>query len=325
MIDGNGLHPTEEKLRAVKDALRPKDVTALKSFLGLLMFYSSFLTNHSTVLAPLNRLLKKDVEWRRTKTEKQAFVNAKKLLLESQTLVHYDDALPLYLSCNASSYAAGAVLSHYIDNHYRPIAFACCTLTPAMKNYSQLDKEAFSIVFGIKRFHQYLSGRKFTTITDHRPLLSLFAPDRPVPLHVAVTLQRCSLVLQSYNYSIENRNTTALADADSMSRLPLPEIWEPPSNNVTCYFLENEGMSYVSSEMIAKATASDPSLGRVLQYTMTGWPLVVDPSLVTYKNKRDELTLGLGCLLWGFEPLYLQHFRVKSFRNYMRPILERHV
>ena len=117
------------------------------------MFYSRFLPSHSTVLAPLNRLLKKDVECRWPKTEEQEFVNAKKLLLESQTLVHYDDALPLYLSCDASSYGAGAVLSHYIDNHYRSIAFASCTLPPAQNNYSQLDKEAFSIVFGIKRFH----------------------------------------------------------------------------------------------------------------------------------------------------------------------------
>ena len=97
VIDGNGLHPTEEKLKAVKDAPSPKDIAALKPLLGLLMFYSRFLPSHSTVLAPLNRLLKKDVEWRWTKTEEQEFVNAKKLLLESQTLVHYDDALPLLL------------------------------------------------------------------------------------------------------------------------------------------------------------------------------------------------------------------------------------
>ena len=185
MIDGNGLHPTDEKLKAVQDAPRPKDVTALKSFLGLLMFYSRFLPNHSTILAPLNRLLKKDVKWAWTKTEEQAFFNAKKLLLESQTLVHYNDALSFYLSCDASSYGAGAVLSHYIDNQYRPIAFASCTLTQAQKNYSQLDKEAFSIIFGLKKFHQYLSGREFTILTDHRPLLSLFAPDRLIPLHVA--------------------------------------------------------------------------------------------------------------------------------------------
>ena len=96
VIDGDGLHSTDEKLKAVQDAPRPKDVTALKSFLGLLMFYSRFLPRHSTVLAPLNRLLKKDVKWALNKTEEQAFVNAKQLLLESQTLVHYNDALYYY-------------------------------------------------------------------------------------------------------------------------------------------------------------------------------------------------------------------------------------
>ena len=49
-------------------------------------------------------------------TEEQAFVNAKKLLLQSQT--HFNDTLPLYLPCDATSYGAGAVLSHNIDNHY---------------------------------------------------------------------------------------------------------------------------------------------------------------------------------------------------------------
>ena len=56
-------HPTEEKVRAIMDADTPRDVKALRSFLGLIMFYSKFLENHSTVLAPLNKLLCKDVPW----------------------------------------------------------------------------------------------------------------------------------------------------------------------------------------------------------------------------------------------------------------------
>ena len=107
-IDKKGLHPTEDKLAAIHDAPRPKDVTALKSFLGLIMFYSRFMPNHSTVLAPLNRLLKKGTHWTWSKVEEDAFVAAKKLILNSQTLVHYNEKLPLFLSCDASSYGAGA-------------------------------------------------------------------------------------------------------------------------------------------------------------------------------------------------------------------------
>ena len=59
VIDGEGLNPTEDKRKAIRDAPRPKDLTALKSFLGLIMFYSRFMPHHSTVLAPLHYLLKK--------------------------------------------------------------------------------------------------------------------------------------------------------------------------------------------------------------------------------------------------------------------------
>ena len=124
LIDSTGLHPTEDKLAAVRDAPPPKDATTLKSFLGLMMFYSRFMPHHSTVLAPLNNLHKKNVPWKWTKSEDATFTAAKNLLLNSRTLVHYNESLPLVLSCDASSYGAGAVLSHVINGKHQPIAFA---------------------------------------------------------------------------------------------------------------------------------------------------------------------------------------------------------
>ncbi len=51
----------------------------------------------------------------------------------------------------------------------RPIAYVSKSLSDAEKNYSQLDREALAIVFGLKKFHQYIYGRLFTLIVDHRP------------------------------------------------------------------------------------------------------------------------------------------------------------
>jgi transposase InsO family protein len=299
VISAKGLQPTEDKLAAVRDAPQPKNVTALKSFLGLIMFYAKFLPNHSTVLAPLNRLLRKNIQWRWTNVENAAFVAAKRLLLNSKTLVHYDENLPLYLACDASSYGAGCVLSHRINGLDRPIAFASCTLTPTQQNYSQLDKEAFSIIFGLKRFSQFLYGRSFTIITDHRPLLQLLGPHKPVPYQAAARLQRWALILASYNYSIEYRNTTAHANADSMSRLPLPTTWSPKCENMDCFFFEEDICSNIDHDMIKKQTARDPVLSKVYMYCMNGWPNVVDPELVPYKHKMQELTTEQGCVLWG--------------------------
>ena len=86
--------------------------------------------------------------------------------------------------------------------------------------------------FGLKRFRQYLYGRSVTILTDHCPLLTLFGPQQTVPTHAAARLQRWALILASYYYKIEYRSTAAHADADSMSRLPLPQTWSPKNMKI---------------------------------------------------------------------------------------------
>ena len=114
------------------------------------MCYNKFLNNHSTVLSALNKLLCKDQPWCWTNVHDKAFQNAKKLLIDSPILVHYDNSKLLYRSCDASAYGCGGVLFHRINGSDRPVAFASCTLTKSQRNYSQLDKEAFSIIFCLK-------------------------------------------------------------------------------------------------------------------------------------------------------------------------------
>ena len=52
----------------------------------------------------------------------------------------------------------------------KPIAFASKSLTTAEKNYAQIEKELYAIVFGCERFYQYVYGRAVTLFTDHKPL-----------------------------------------------------------------------------------------------------------------------------------------------------------
>ena len=51
-IDSEGLHPLKEKVSAITEAPAPKNVAELKAYLGLLTYYSKFLPNRSTALAP---------------------------------------------------------------------------------------------------------------------------------------------------------------------------------------------------------------------------------------------------------------------------------
>ena len=193
-IDADGLHPTPDKLQAVQDAPQPTNVSELKSYIGILSYYGKFLPNLATTLAPLYTLLHKDVPWRWTDEEQAAFATSKQLLTSSQVLVHFDPDKSLILSCDASQYDIGAVLSHRTeDGAEKPIGFASRTLSAAEKNYSQIEREGLACIFGVKRFHSYIYGRQFELMTDHKPLLTLFDAKRSVSPQASGRIQRWAL------------------------------------------------------------------------------------------------------------------------------------
>ena len=119
----------------------------------------------------------------------------------------------------------GAVLSHCLpDGSNQP---ASRSLALAECEYSQLDKEALVIVFGVNRFHQYVFGRLFTILSDHKPVQHLFAETKGILALISARIQRWALILSAYNYSIEYKPGSTHSNADFLSRLPLSYYSQP--------------------------------------------------------------------------------------------------
>ncbi|KAK3711153.1 hypothetical protein QZH41_006518 [Actinostola sp. cb2023] len=157
LIDSKGIHPLKIKVEALLNLPAPMDVAELKAFLGMANYYGKYIAHLSTMLDPLNHLLKKGTPWKWTKDCENAFRTCKQSISEDSCLVPFDPKKPIKLDCDASSKGIGAVLSHIMeDGRERPIAFASRSLTKAERGYSQLDKEALSLIFGVKKFHMYL-------------------------------------------------------------------------------------------------------------------------------------------------------------------------
>jgi transposase InsO family protein len=266
----------------------------------MLNYYNKFLSDISHVLAPLYLLLRKDTFWMWGIEQERAFEKTKELLTSLPILVHFDGAKDLFLECDASPYGLGAVIMHHIDGFYRPIAYASRALHDAESKYSQLEKEALAVIFGVRKFHSYLFGRQFTLISDHKPLLGLMSEERPVPVLAAGRIQRWALELSNYDYKMIHRSGISIQRADALSRLPLPD--QPKSVSVPAeivHLMDVLDDGPVTASQIQRWTRTDLQLSQVLRYVENGWPSQVNSSLRAYSMRASELGVQDGCLLWG--------------------------
>ena len=300
-ISEKGLQPTDEKIIAIKNAPVPKNVSQLKSFLGLINYYSTFLPNLSHAFSPLYRLLQQTTPWSWEPEQQKCFEKAQAMLTSNHVLVHFDPEQELVLACDASPYGIGAVLSHRMsDGLDKPIAFASRSLAPAERKYSQIEKEGLAIVFGVKKFHQYLFGRHFTILSDHKPLQHLFSETKGTPTMASARIQRWAMALGAYDYSIAYKPGGQHANADLLSRLPLPDSpTNVPIPGETVLLMSALQSSPVTANQIRQWTTRDPLLAKVRDFILRGWRDTSENSLKPFQQRKNELSVESGCILWG--------------------------
>ena len=115
------------------------------------------------------------------RVEMDAFDELKLIISESPVLCLYELSLPLILAFDASYYGLGVVISHiYPDGTEKPIAFASRILNKHEVNCFQVEKEGASIIFGLKKFNQYLLGRQFIISTDNSAIRKIFDPSTAI-------------------------------------------------------------------------------------------------------------------------------------------------
>ena len=300
-ISAKGLKPSEDKGKAISKAPAPTNLTQLRSFLGMVNYYGKFLNGLSSTLAPLYSLLQNNAKWKWQQEQNAAFKKVKHELTSPQLLIHYEPRKSYCYLVMLPSYGIEAVLSHIMDDgSEKPIAYTSRTLSEAERKYTQVKKEGLAIVHRVKKFHQYLYGRHFTIISDHRPLQYLFNETKAVPAMASARIQRWALTLSAYNYNIQHRPGKQLANADLLSRLPLPgTIAVPPLPGETILLMEALNTSPVTAAKVKIWTDHDPTLSRVKQMILQGWQKVTETAFQPYLQRDRELIVQDDCILWG--------------------------
>lgn len=295
-IDRMGIHKVQNKIDAITKMPEPTNKEEIRAFIGLINYYGRFFENLSTIVYPMNNLLKEHVEFNWNAECKKAFNTVKKQIQDETHLAHYDPKLPLVLATDASPVGVGAVLSHiYPDGSEKPIQFASQTLSPVQQRYTQIDREAYGIIFGIRKFYQYVYARKFILITDNKPLSQILSPEKGLPTLSATRMQHYAIFLQSFTYEIRYRKSADHSNADALSRLPLTEI-NRRKEEIEVIELNAIETLPVSVKQLREATLKDGTVQELIDGLRSGIAL---PPEKRFNIEQTEFTLQNDCLLRG--------------------------
>ena len=198
----------KNKVKEIVDWPTPSSVHEVRSFHGLATFYRRFMSNFSTITAPLTNCLKqKSFVW--TDGAQENFQLLKRKLTEAPIL-----ALPNFdkifeLNCDASGVGIGGVLSQ----EGQPIAFFSEKLNEAKLRYSTYHKEFYAIVQAIKHLSYYLVYKEFILHTNHEALKYLNSQSNVNKRHA-----KWVSFLQQFTFSLKHQSGILNKAADGLSR-----------------------------------------------------------------------------------------------------------
>ena len=220
-----------------------------------------------------------------------------KLLINSDILCTFKESNKVILEVDASPTGVGAVLIQLENDKERPVAFASKKLSPAENNYSQIDREALALVFGVTKFKHYLLGRHFELRTDHRPLLGLFNNNKNIPIHANARIIRWTLILSQFSYDIVYKSGKSNYVADLLSRLPISDSLN--SSTPTEYVKLINAVDYfdVSFKDIQKCTFQDDELVALKAFIKLGFPND-SAKYFDYAPYKNELSLFNDVILY---------------------------
>jgi hypothetical protein len=208
IITTEGVSADPGKIAAMVDWPLPKNIKALRGFLGLTGYYRKFIKGYGSIASPLTPMLKKNsFGWNTAAHE--AFQALKVAVTRTPVLALPYFSQPFVIECDASGMGIGAVLMQ----NRRPIAFLSKALKGKALHMSTYEKELFALVTAVQKWMPYLLGRPFVVRTDQQSLKFLLEQKVGTP-----SQQKWVTKLLGYDFTVEYKKGVDNRVADALSR-----------------------------------------------------------------------------------------------------------
>ena len=215
VVSGEGIQPDSEKIRVIETWPRPKSVSDVRAFVGLAGYYRSFVAGFAGHARPLHELTGKQVRFKWEDSQECAFNELKTKLINAPVLCTPRNEGKFILDTDASDFALGAILQQEQDGEVKVIAYASRCLNKSESSYCTTRKELLAVIYGLKKFRQFLLAREFVIRTDHAALTSIMKTAEPLGQQA-----RWLDLLAEFNFTISHRPGISHRNADALSRRP---------------------------------------------------------------------------------------------------------
>ena len=168
----SGIAPLESKTATILSLPSPNNLKQIRSFLGSVHYIGKFIPNLSQLCHQLWPLPKKNIEFVWNDEHETHFQSIKNKVANATENTHYNLHLETPIKCDASRAGLGAALEQRSPTGWHTVAFASRFLNSNEERYSVNELELLGVVWSVEYFKYYLFCKSFTTITDHRALLS---------------------------------------------------------------------------------------------------------------------------------------------------------
>jgi hypothetical protein len=213
LVSAEGIRILPERVQAIQEFSVPKNLKAVRRFLGMAGFYSRFIARFSEIAEPLHALKRKNVKFVWEGPQQLAFSRLKEAMATPPVLQIPDFSREFVLVCDASDLAISAVLHQNNAEQWAPIAYSSRLLSVAERRYSIHEKECLAVVYGCEKYRSYLEHKEFSLCTDNQALAWL--------LHHAKELGRVGrwiLRLAPYKFRVIHIRGKDNVVADCLSR-----------------------------------------------------------------------------------------------------------
>ncbi|GMI94554.1 hypothetical protein HRI_003124700 [Hibiscus trionum] len=198
-----------EKVKAIQEWLAPKNVSELRSFLGLANYYRRFVEGYSRRAALLTDLLKKGEKWAWTRECQDAFEELKAVVMSDPVLALPDIGKPMVVETDASDFAIGGVLMQ--EGH--PVAFESRKLNEAETRYATQEKELLAAIYCLRAWRHYFLGSRFVVRVDNTAASHILTQPK-----LSARQARWQEHLAEFDFSFEYKAGKKNQAADALSR-----------------------------------------------------------------------------------------------------------